>query len=53
MKLRRRQFLHLAAGAAALPALTRIAEAQAYPSRQCGSSCRSRPAARMTSTRGL
>jgi tripartite-type tricarboxylate transporter receptor subunit TctC len=31
MKLPRRQFLHL--GAAALPALTRIARAQAYPSR--------------------
>jgi tripartite-type tricarboxylate transporter receptor subunit TctC len=33
MKLPRRQFLHLAAGAAALPALTRVARAQAYPSR--------------------
>jgi tripartite-type tricarboxylate transporter receptor subunit TctC len=33
MKLRRRTFLHLAAGAAALPALSRIAGAQAYPSR--------------------
>jgi tripartite-type tricarboxylate transporter receptor subunit TctC len=34
MKLpHRRQFLHLAAGAAALPAVTRIARAQAYPSR--------------------
>jgi tripartite-type tricarboxylate transporter receptor subunit TctC len=34
MKLpHRRQFLHLAAGAAALPALSRIAWAQAYPSR--------------------
>jgi tripartite-type tricarboxylate transporter receptor subunit TctC len=29
----RRQFLHLAAGAAALPAVTRIAWAQAYPTR--------------------
>ena len=29
MKLPRRQFLHLAAGAAALPALSRIARAQA------------------------
>ena len=29
----RRQFLHLAAGAAALPAASRIARAQAYPSR--------------------
>jgi tripartite-type tricarboxylate transporter receptor subunit TctC len=33
MELGRRQFLHLAAGAAALPALSRIAGAQAYPSR--------------------
>ena len=33
MKLPRRRFLHLAAGAAALPALSRIARAQAYPSR--------------------
>jgi tripartite-type tricarboxylate transporter receptor subunit TctC len=33
MKLRRRKFLHLAAGAAALPAVSRIARAQAYPSR--------------------
>ena len=33
MKLPRRQFLHLAAGAAALPALPRIARAQAYPTR--------------------
>src|SRR5882672_7645080 len=33
MKLPRRQFLHLAAGAAALPTLSSIARAQAYPSR--------------------
>src|SRR5215470_14511879 len=33
MKLPRRQFLHLAAGAAALPAVSGIARAQAYPSR--------------------
>jgi tripartite-type tricarboxylate transporter receptor subunit TctC len=33
MKLPRRRFLHLAAGAAALPAASRIAKAQAYPSR--------------------
>ena len=33
MKLPRRKFLHLAAGAAALPAVSRIARAQAYPSR--------------------
>jgi tripartite-type tricarboxylate transporter receptor subunit TctC len=33
MKLPRRKFLHLAAGAAALPAVSRIAWAQTYPSR--------------------
>jgi tripartite-type tricarboxylate transporter receptor subunit TctC len=33
MKLARRQFLHLAAGAAALPAVSRIAAADTYPSR--------------------
>jgi tripartite-type tricarboxylate transporter receptor subunit TctC len=34
MKLpHRRQFLHLAAGAAALPAVSRVAQAQAYPTR--------------------
>jgi tripartite-type tricarboxylate transporter receptor subunit TctC len=33
MKLPRRKFLHLAAGAAALPAVSRVAWAQAYPSR--------------------
>src|SRR5215470_10738573 len=33
MKLPRRQFLHLAAGAAALPAVSRVASAQAYPTR--------------------
>ena len=33
MKLPRRKFLHLAAGAAALPAVSRVATAQAYPSR--------------------
>ena len=33
MKLSRRNFLHLAAGAAALPAVSRIARAQAYPTR--------------------
>src|SRR3954453_10903977 len=33
MKLPRRRFLHLAAGAAALPAVSRIADAQGYPSR--------------------
>jgi hypothetical protein len=38
MKLPRRQFLHLAAGAAALPAVTRVARAQAYPTRPARSS---------------
>ena len=33
MKLPRRQFLHLAAGVAGLPAFSRIAWAQAYPAR--------------------
>jgi tripartite-type tricarboxylate transporter receptor subunit TctC len=33
MKLPRRKFLHLAAGAGALPAVSRIARAQAYPTR--------------------
>jgi tripartite-type tricarboxylate transporter receptor subunit TctC len=33
MKIPRRQFLHLAAGAAALPAVSRVALAQTYPTR--------------------
>jgi tripartite-type tricarboxylate transporter receptor subunit TctC len=33
MKLRRRTFLHLAAGAVALPAISRLARAQDYPAR--------------------
>src|SRR6266436_2133264 len=33
MRLPRRQFLHLAASAASLPAMSRIAEAQTYPTR--------------------
>jgi tripartite-type tricarboxylate transporter receptor subunit TctC len=33
MKFPRRTFLHLAAGAAALPAVSRVARAQAYPAR--------------------
>jgi tripartite-type tricarboxylate transporter receptor subunit TctC len=33
MKLPRRQFLHLAAGAVALPAVSRMASAQVYPTR--------------------
>jgi hypothetical protein len=43
MKLpHRRQFLHLAAGAAALPTVSRLAWAQAYPTRPDGCH-RSRP----------
>src|SRR5262249_9857918 len=33
MKLPRRTFLHLAAGAAALPTISRVARAQTYPPR--------------------
>src|SRR6266481_777108 len=33
MKLLRRQFLHLAAGAAAFPAVSRVAWSQTYPAR--------------------
>jgi tripartite-type tricarboxylate transporter receptor subunit TctC len=33
MKLPRRRFLHLVAGAAVLPAITRVAHAQAYPNK--------------------
>src|ERR1700691_4033408 len=33
MKLLRRKFLHIAVGAAALPAVSRIARAQPYPAR--------------------
>ena len=33
MKLPRRQFVHFAAGAAALPVVSRMAHAQAYPTR--------------------
>ena len=33
MVLLRRQFLHLAAGAAAMPALSRVVQAQTYPTR--------------------
>ena len=33
MKLHRRTFLHLAAGAAALPTISRVARAQSYPTR--------------------
>jgi len=34
MKIPRRQFLHLAAAAAMLPALSRFASAESYPTRQ-------------------
>ena len=33
MKFPRRNFLHLAAGAAAMPAVSRMARAQTYPTR--------------------
>jgi tripartite-type tricarboxylate transporter receptor subunit TctC len=33
MKIQRRQFLHLTAGAVAMPAVSRIAWAQTYPTR--------------------
>ena len=33
MKLPRRQFLHLAAGAVALPVVSRVATAQTYPAK--------------------
>jgi hypothetical protein len=36
MNLLRRQFLHLAAAAAALPAASRVAWAQVYPARRRG-----------------
>ena len=52
MKLPRRQFLHLAAGAAALPAVSRIARAQAYPARPVRIIVGFPPAARPTSSRG-
>jgi hypothetical protein len=33
MKIQRREFLHLAAGAVALPVISRVARAQTYPTR--------------------
>ena len=52
MKLpRRRQFLHLAAGAAALPAVSRIAWAQTYPTRPVRIVVGFAPAAGPTSSR--
>ena len=40
MKLSRRKFLHVAATAAALPAVSRFARAQAYPTRPGAPHCR-------------
>ena len=51
MKLPRRKFLHLAAGAAALPAVSRMARAQAYPTRPVRLIVSVPPAARPTSSR--
>ena len=51
MKLPRRKFLHLAAGAAALPAVSRIARAQAYPTRPVRMIVGYPPAALPTSSR--
>ena len=47
MKLPRRNFLHLAAGAAALPAVSRLAWAQSYPSRPVTMIVSSAPGASM------
>ena len=52
MKLARRAFLHLAAGAAALPFVTRNAMAQTYPARPVRVIVASRPAAATTSSPG-
>jgi hypothetical protein len=51
MKLPRRRFLRLAVGAAILPAMSRIARAQTYPSRPVRIMWALRSAARPTSTR--
>jgi hypothetical protein len=51
MKLPRRRFLHLAAGAAALPALSRGASAQAYPSRPVRSEPKSATLAKKSNCR--
>jgi len=52
MKLPRRKFLHLAAGAATLPAVSRIAWAQAYPTRPMRILVAMPLAAHSTSVRG-
>ena len=51
MTLPRRQFLRLAAGAAALPVVPRVGRAQTYPSRPVRFIVGSRPAEPMTSSR--
>ena len=48
MKFPRRQFLHLAAGAAALPVASRVARAQTYPTRPITMACRFLRAVRPT-----
>ena len=52
MKLPRRRFLHLAAGAAALPMVSRIATAVDYPSRPVRLIVGFPPGGRPTSSRG-
>jgi hypothetical protein len=51
MKLPRRKFLHLAAGAAVLPVVSRVARAQTYPTRPVRIMVGFPPAARPTSSR--
>jgi hypothetical protein len=46
MRIPRRGFLHLVAGAAALPVVSRMAHAQAYPTRPITSGARDRRVAR-------
>ena len=52
MKLPRRQVLHLAAGAAALPVISRIASADTYPTRPVHMIVGFNPAASMTPRQG-
>jgi hypothetical protein len=52
MKLPRRNFLHLAAGAAALPTLSRIARGQSYPNRPVSRFRKDTPAARLKTSIG-
>ena len=51
MKLPRRKFLHLAAGAAALPAMSRVARAEPIRRGRCASSSALPQAIRPTSSR--